>query len=123
MAWRSSAEASPYKESFSKEMNNDNDTNLHLHDQMSGSHRYCEGELVRDIMEWIDQKGCVVVETLRILLDVWLYWPLYFLPEKYSDSSESNNMDDNDNQYSIIDVIWGAYLNWTGACGFLYNYK
>ena len=26
----------PYKESTSKEMNNDNDLNLHLHDQMSG---------------------------------------------------------------------------------------
>ena len=26
----------PYKESISKEMNNDNDSNLHLHDQMSG---------------------------------------------------------------------------------------
>ena len=26
----------PYKESISKEMNNDNDLNLHLHDQMSG---------------------------------------------------------------------------------------
>ena len=100
-------------------MNNDNDLDLHLHDQMSGWLRYCEEELVRDI----DQKGCVVVETLRTLLDVWLYWSLYFLPEKYSDSSESNNMDDNDNQYSIIDVICGAYLNWTCAGGFLYNYK
>ena len=26
----------PYKESISKEMKNDNDLNLHLHDQMSG---------------------------------------------------------------------------------------
>ena len=31
----------PYKESISKEMNNDNDLNLHLHDQMSGWRRYC----------------------------------------------------------------------------------
>ena len=30
----------PYKESISKEMNNDNDLNLHLHDQMSGWLRY-----------------------------------------------------------------------------------
>ena len=30
-----------YKESISKEMNNDNDLNLHLHDQMSGWLRYC----------------------------------------------------------------------------------
>ena len=29
------------KESISKEMNNDNDLNLHLHDQMSGWLRYC----------------------------------------------------------------------------------
>ena len=31
----------PYKESISKEMNNDNDSNLNLHDQMSGWLRYC----------------------------------------------------------------------------------
>ena len=30
----------PYKESISEEMNNDNDLNLHLHDQMSGWLRY-----------------------------------------------------------------------------------
>ena len=30
----------PYKESISKEMNNDNDLNLHLHDQTSGWLRY-----------------------------------------------------------------------------------
>ena len=30
----------PYKESISKEMNNDNGINLHLHDQMSGWLRY-----------------------------------------------------------------------------------
>ena len=30
----------PYKESISKEMNNDNDLNLHLHYQMSGWLRY-----------------------------------------------------------------------------------
>ena len=30
----------PYKESISKERNNDNDLNLHLHDQMSGWLRY-----------------------------------------------------------------------------------
>ena len=33
----------PYKESISKEMNNDNDLNSHLHDQMSGWLRYCVG--------------------------------------------------------------------------------
>ena len=31
----------PYKEPISKEMNNNNDLNLHLHDQMSGWLRYC----------------------------------------------------------------------------------
>ena len=31
----------PYEISISKEMNNDNDINLHLHDQMSGWLRYC----------------------------------------------------------------------------------
>ena len=31
----------PYKESISKEMNNDNDLNLHLHYQMSCWLRYC----------------------------------------------------------------------------------
>ena len=31
----------PYKGPISKEMNNDNDLNLHLHDQMSGCLRYC----------------------------------------------------------------------------------
>ena len=33
----------PYKEPISKEMNNDNHLNLHLHDQMSGWLRYCFG--------------------------------------------------------------------------------
>ena len=31
----------PHKEPISKEMNNDNHLNLHLHDQMSGWLRYC----------------------------------------------------------------------------------
>ena len=31
----------PYKEPISKEINNDNHLNLHLHDQMSGWLRYC----------------------------------------------------------------------------------
>ena len=31
----------PYKEQISKEMNNDNNLNLHLHDQMSSWLRYC----------------------------------------------------------------------------------
>ena len=33
----------PYKESISKEMNANNNLNLHLHDQMSGWLRYCIG--------------------------------------------------------------------------------
>jgi hypothetical protein len=31
----------PYKESISKEMNNNDDLSLHLHDQMSGWLRHC----------------------------------------------------------------------------------
>ena len=37
----------PYKEPISKEMNNDNNLNLHLHDQMSGWLRYCVGKKTR----------------------------------------------------------------------------
>ena len=47
----------PYnKESISKEINNDNDLNLHLHDQMSGWLRYWNSLGIVLIKHWIFRK-------------------------------------------------------------------
>ena len=50
----------PYKESVSKEMNNDSDLNLQLHDQMSGWLRYCSKNLFISKTKY---GGCMDIEN------------------------------------------------------------